>query len=250
MIADETPPDEAGSDDEVTVLWRRWRDDHDGHAREKLIVHYSPLVKFVAGRVGATLPGSVDRADVLEDGLVGLIDAVDKFDPDRGVLFQTYALTRIRGAIVDALRASDWLPRGARERVRAQETAEATLVQRLQRKPSAQELAEELGSTAQAVLHTWQDRDRARVRQLELDDTASIQFSTRGLAEPGEGELPPHVVSAVRSLTERHQVVIALYYWERLTLAEIGRVLGVGESRVSQLHHAATDALRAALSSD
>ncbi|MGH3666688.1 MAG: sigma-70 family RNA polymerase sigma factor, partial [Acidimicrobiia bacterium] len=129
---------------QVDALWERFKASADADARERLILHYSPLVKYVAGRIGAGLPRSVDQNDLASYGLFGLIDAIDKFELERGFKFETYAINRIRGAILDELRALDWVPRSVRSRARQIETAVAELEHTLQRAPTDQELADTL----------------------------------------------------------------------------------------------------------
>ncbi|MGY2702095.1 MULTISPECIES: FliA/WhiG family RNA polymerase sigma factor [unclassified Nocardioides] len=230
-------------DHTVEGLWKRFKQDGDRDARDRLVVHYSPLVKFVAGRVRSGLPPSVDQNDLVSDGVIGLMDAVDKFQPERGLQFQTYAVTRIRGAIVDGLRSSDWVPRSVREKIRDVDAAGARLEVTLGRAPKDKELAAELGITVEELRRIYSQTAHTSVVSFEtvVDDEAP-----RGTtALPGaDDDLPPGFLAAVRELAERDQVVVALYYWERLTLAEIGQVLGVTESRVSQLHSRATLALR------
>lgn len=235
-------------DSTVDELWRRWKQHADKDARDRLVLHYSPLVKFVAGRLRSTMPASVDQDDLVSEGVIGLMDAIQKFDLGRGLQFQTYAVPRIRGAIVDSLRAADWVPRSTRDRIRAHERAAAELESRLGRTPTSDEIAVELGVEPSAVRRTRDERAHTSMVHLEPDDAAENQSLHVSSPVPGDGDaLPAAFGEAVRSLPERDQIVIALYYWERLTLAEIGRVLGVGESRVSQLHSRATASLRKAL---
>ena len=227
----------------VDDLWRRYKTDGDRDARDRLVVHYSPLVKFVAGRVRSGLPSSVDQNDLVSDGVIGLMDAVDKFEPERGLQFQTYAVTRIRGAIVDGLRSSDWVPRSVREKIRDVDAASARLEHQLGRPPKDKEIAAELDLTLEELRKVYTLTAHTSVVSFEtvLDDDAPRARSDL----PGaDDDLPPGFLRAVRELAERDQVVVALYYWERLTLAEIGQVLGVTESRVSQLHSRATMQLR------
>ena len=237
------------SDQPVDELWRRFKEDGDRDARDRLIVHFSPLVKFVAGRVRSGLPPSVDQNDLVSDGVFGLLDAVEKFEPERGLQFQTYAVTRIRGAIVDGLRSSDWVSRSVREKIRDVDAASARLEAELGRAPKDRELATELGITVGELRKVYSQTAHTSVVSFEtvVDDEAP-----RETAElPGAADdLPPGFLAAVRELPERDQVVVALYYWERLTLAEIGQVLGVTESRVSQLHSRATMTLRRKLVRD
>ena len=231
------------TDHSVDGLWQRFKIDGDRDARDRLVVHYSPLVKFVAGRVRSGLPPSVDQNDLVSDGVLGLMDAVDKFQPERGLQFQTYAVTRIRGAIVDGLRSSDWVPRSVREKIRDVDAASARLEAELGRAPRDRELAAELGMSVEELRKVFSQTAHTSVVSFETVVDEDTPRETVGL--PGaDDDLPPGFLSAVRELPERDQIVVALYYWERLTLAEIGQVLGVTESRVSQLHSRATLALR------
>ena len=231
------------TDHSVDTLWQRFKHEGDRDARDRLVVHYSPLVKFVAGRVRSGLPPSVDQNDLVSDGVLGLLDAVEKFEPERGLQFQTYAVTRIRGAIVDGLRSSDWVPRSIREKIRDVDAATARLEAELGRPPKDRELAAELGITVEELRKVYSQTAHTSVVSFE---TVVDEDAPRETAEfPGTSDdLPPGFLAAVRELAERDQIVVALYYWERLTLAEIGRVLGVTESRVSQLHSRATMTLR------
>src|ERR1700760_2406552 len=130
---------------ELRELWRRYKEQGDGAARERLVVAYSPMVKFVAGRLGAGLPSHVEDADLISYGLMGLIGAIERFDLERGIKFETFAMTRIRGAIIDELRSLDWVPRSVRPRAREIETTQAKLEHELQRAPTEAELAAKLG---------------------------------------------------------------------------------------------------------
>jgi len=228
----------------VDALWERYKQDGDMEARNRLVVQYSPLVKFVAGRVRSGLPPAVEQADLVSDGVIGLMDAIDKFDPDRGLQFQTYAVSRIRGAIVDGLRASDWVPRSVRERIRDIDAAHAKLEKSLGRAPKDSEVAEELSMTVAELRKVYSQTAHTSVVSFETSvDDEETPRATGDL--PGaDDDIPPGFLAAVRELPERDQIVVALYYWERLTLAEIGQVLGVTESRVSQLHSRAALTLR------
>jgi RNA polymerase sigma factor for flagellar operon FliA len=231
------------SDSSVDLLWRRYKETGDRDARDRLVLQYSPLVKYVAGRVRSGLPPSVDQNDLVSDGVIGLMDAIDKFDPDRGLQFQTYAVSRIRGAIVDGLRASDWVPRSVREKVRDIDAAQTRLEAELGRPPRDRVVAVALGISVQELRKVYSQTAHTSVISFENVLDEDTPRATGGV--PGEmDDLPPGFLAAVRELAERDQVVVALYYWERLTLAEIGQVLGVTESRVSQLHSRATMALR------
>ena len=232
------------TDNTVDGLWQRFKQDGDREARDRLVVHYSPLVKFVAGRVRSGLPSAVEHADLVSDGVIGLLDALDKFDPERGLQFQTYAVSRIRGAMVDGLRAADWVPRSVREKIRDINTAHSELERSLGRTPNDTEVAARLGISVRDLRKIYSQTAHTSVVSFEavLDEDETPRATTD---LPGaDDNIPPGFLTAVRELPERDQVVVALYYWERLTLAEIGQVLGVSESRVSQLHSRATLALR------
>mgnify|MGYP000372923888 CR=1 FL=1 len=235
--------------------WQSWFDRKDPVARDRLIVHYSPLVKFVAGRVGAGLPNSVDSGDLVSAGVFGLIDAVERFDPARGVKFETFAVPRIRGAVFDGLRALDWVPRSVRSRAREVESAFQDLEGRLGRAPTDEELSKHLKLTpaefqkwlAAIASTTVGPLDRALVAGAEpraltgdVPDSPAMQVE--------EGEVRRLVKGEVLRLPDREKLVLSLYYDESLTLAEIGTVLGVTESRVSQIHTKAVLHLRARLS--
>lgn len=245
----------AAGDDELKGWWDRWLDGRDAKARERLIVHYSPLVKFVAGRVGAGLPSSVDPGDLVSAGVFGLIDAVERFDPERGVKFETFAVPRIRGAIFDGLRSLDWVPRSVRSRAREVETAFHELEMRLGRSPADDEISTHLGITstefqrwlAAIASTTVGPLDRALVAGAEPRSLrGDTPDSPAGAYE--EVEVRRAVRGEVRKLPDREKLVLSLYYDEGLTLAEIGGVLGVTESRVSQIHTKAVLQLRSRMS--
>ena len=241
----------ASGDTELMGWWDRWLEQRDPKARERLIVHYSPLVKFVAGRVGAGLPNSVDPGDLVSAGVFGLIDAVERFDSDRGVKFETFAVPRIRGAIFDGLRSLDWVPRSVRSRAREVETAFHDLEAKLGRSPGDDELSTHLGISstefqrwlAAIASTTVGPLDRALVAGAEPRSLrGEAPDSPSGAYE--DGEVRRAVRGEVRKLPDREKLVLSLYYDEGLTLAEIGGVLGVTESRVSQIHTKAVLHLR------
>jgi RNA polymerase sigma factor for flagellar operon FliA len=246
---------------ELRDLWRRYKAEGDSGARERLVVAYSPLVKFVAGRLGAGLPSHVDDADLISYGLMGLIGAIERFDPERGIKFETFAMTRIRGAIIDELRSLDWVPRSVRSRAREIEAAQTNLEHELQRAPTEEELAEKLGieveelqtslleianSSVYALDELWTVSDSSG-DQVSLLDTISDPRADDPQEYLATSEIKDRLTEAVASLPEREQLVVALYYYENLTLREIGEVLGVTESRVSQLHTKAVMRLKSGL---
>lgn len=238
----------------IEQWWQRWFDSRDPTARDRLIVHYSPLVKFVAGRVGAGLPNSVDPGDLVSAGVFGLIDAVERFDPERGVKFETFAVPRIRGAVFDGLRSLDWVPRSVRSRAREVENAFQELEGRLGRAPNDDELARQLKIT-DAEFQKWLAAI-ASTTVGPLDRALTAGIEPRGLggdvpdspsAVVEESEVRRLVRGELKRLPEREKLVLSLYYDEGHTLAEIGAILGVTESRVSQIHTKAVLHLRARL---
>ncbi len=246
---------------ELRDLWRRYKTNGDQRARERLVVAYSPLVKYVAGRMAAGLPAHVDEADLISYGLVGLIAAIERFDLSREIRFETYAITRVRGAILDELRALDWVPRSVRARAREIERAHAKLEAKLQRVPTDEELAKEIGvtvdefrdsllaianSSVTALDELWAVSD-ASGDSVSLLDTLPDQSAPNPEQIIDANELKDRIADAISRLPEREKLVIALYYYENLTLREIGEVLGVTESRVSQLHTKAVLRLRSRL---
>jgi RNA polymerase sigma factor for flagellar operon FliA len=248
---------------ELKELWRRYKQGGDDSARERLVVAYSPLVKFVAGRTGARLPSHVDQADLISYGMLGLIEAMDRFDPRRQIRFETFAMQRIRGAIIDELRTLDWVPRSVRSRAREIEEANQKLEHELGRVPSDAELAERLNiseselqeallqisnSSILALEELWMTPDASGDR-VSLLDTIEDESAPDPQKALDSSEVKDRLQDAIQDLPERETLVIALYYFENLTLREIGEVLGVTESRVSQLHSKAVLRLRSRLKS-
>ena len=252
------------SPDELNELARLWEEFKQNEvsgaregARERLILHYAPLVKYVASRVATGLPASVDQADLVSYGMFGLIDALEKFDPGRGNKFETYAIPRIKGAIIDELRAMDWVPRSVRFKAREIEKAYSDLESLHKRGPTEKEVAARLGVTLRELHEVINQISFVQV--LQLDEILSVG-SDRGeqvslldtLADRGtdpttalEGEETRGLLAAaINSLSEREKIVVTLYYFEGLTLAEIGDILGVTESRVCQIHTKAVGQLR------
>jgi RNA polymerase sigma factor for flagellar operon FliA len=252
------------SPDELNELARLWEEFKQNEvsgaregARERLILHYAPLVKYVASRVATGLPASVDQADLVSYGMFGLIDALEKFDPGRGNKFETYAIPRIKGAIIDELRAMDWVPRSVRFKAREIEKAYSDLESIHKRGPTEKEVAARLGVTLRELHEVINQISFVQV--LQLDEILSVG-SDRGeqvslldtLADRGtdpttalEGEETRGLLAAaINSLSEREKIVVTLYYFEGLTLAEIGDILGVTESRVCQIHTKAVGQLR------
>src|SRR5499426_1008086 len=213
---------------ELRDLWRRYKGEGDEAARERLVVAYSPMVKFVAGRLGAGLPSHVEDADLISYGLVGLIGAIERFEPERGIKFETFAMTRIRGAIIDELRSLDWVPRSVRARAREIERANAKLEHKLQRAPTDEEMANELdmsmdefqealvqisNSTIAALDELWTVSDSSG-DQISLLDTLHDPGAPDPASVADQTDLKDRVADAIARLPEREKLVIALYYYE------------------------------------
>jgi len=245
---------------ELRELWRSYKNDGDERARERLVVAYSPLVKFIAGRMASGLPSHVDEGDLVSYGLLGLIGAIERFDLEREIKFETFAVARIKGAIIDELRSLDWVPRSVRARARGVERAHAALEAEYGRAPTDEEMALKLelsveefrdallqiaNSSVLALddLWTFADPDGSG-GQISVLDTIQDPNALDPASEAHTAELKDRLADAIESLPERERLVIALYYYENLTRREIGEVLGVTESRVSQLHTKSVLALR------
>ncbi|MEZ5322979.1 MAG: FliA/WhiG family RNA polymerase sigma factor [Microthrixaceae bacterium] len=247
---------------EVEVMWARYQAAPTAELRDTLILHYSPLVKYVASRVSVGLPQNVEHGDLVSYGMFGLIDAIDKFEPERGFKFETYAISRIKGAILDELRSIDWVPRSVRVRVRSVEKAYAKLEGLLGRVPTDNEVAAELGWSEdqfQQALSQIAVVGMAALDEILLVGGERGEALTLGdtIADSGHGptgafevtELRHLLSQAINGMPEREKVVLMLYYYESLTLAEVGRVLGVTESRACQIHSKAMIQLRSRLRS-
>ena len=257
------PYSEGAAADAVDVrsVWTVFKESGDRAARERLILHYAPLVTMVAGRVGAGLPSSVEQADLVSYGMFGLIDAIEKYETDRAVKFETYASSRIRGAIIDELRAIDWIPRSVRTKARAVDRAFADLEGELRRAPSESEVAErleigvgdlravftQLSTVNVAALDELLGAGSERGDSLSLLDTLEDPGAVDPAGSVEAQETKLLLARAIERLGEREKIVLVLYYYEGMTLAEIGRVLGVTESRISQMHTAAMLRLRTSL---
>ncbi|MBU7008294.1 RNA polymerase sigma factor WhiG [Phosphitispora fastidiosa] len=247
---------------ETGLLWERYKNHNDISAREQLILYYVGLVKYVAGRMAISLPPSVQQDDLISYGIFGLIDAIEKFEPERNIKFETYAIARIRGSVWDGLRSMDWVPYSIRQKAKELEYAYSRLEGKLGRAATDEEICDTLSINKQQFVQLlmetsftsflsldeiWKfDRDGGNsVRVIEtiedenaVDPVSMVMFEERKLA----------LTDAINKLPEREKLVIALYYYEGLTLKEIGKVLGVTESRISQLHTKAVLRLRGRLS--
>jgi RNA polymerase sigma factor FliA len=243
-------------------IWRDYRRTRDQKVRDRLILTYAPLVKYVAGRLGSGLPAHVDEGDLVSYGLLGLIGAIERFDPERDIKFETYAIARIKGSIIDELRAMDWVPRSVRARARDIERAIAELERKLHRAPTDEEISDKLGITQDDLAESLSEISRSSIAALDelwtvnasggdqvaLIDTIEDEAGPDPQATLSQTEMREAIADAIARLPEREKLVVTLYYYEELTLREIGEVLGVTESRVSQLHTKAVLRLKARLS--
>jgi RNA polymerase sigma factor for flagellar operon FliA len=258
MISDST------KHSDLTEAWRLYKEHGDMRARDMLILAYSPLVKYVAGRMSSGLPAHIEEGDLVSYGLLGLIGALDRFDLSRNIKFETYAVSRIKGSIIDELRALDWVPRSVRSWARKVEAAVTKLENRLMRAPSDEEIAVELEvdvdefqdilnqiSCASVVaLDEFWDSSGPGQDKVNLIDTIEDADAPDPSRAYRIQVIKETLTSAIERLPERERIVIGLYYYEGLTLKEIGEVLGVTESRVSQLHTKAVLRLRGRIKED
>ena len=246
---------------ELEGLWGRYALEHDREAQGRLVAAYLPLVKQVASQLSAGLPGHIDGSELVSYGLVGLNGAIERFDPRRGTRFESFAATRIRGAILDELRSIDWVPRSVRSRAREVDEARARLEHELGRHPTVEELAARMRIGEDELRRHLQQMSNGSIQALDEHwSAAETSADAISLLEviPDPGAVDPQTVhettdikeqlaAAIAALPERQKLVVALYYYEGLNLKEIGAVLGVTESRVSQVHTAALSRLKQGL---
>jgi RNA polymerase sigma factor for flagellar operon FliA len=242
-------------------LWRDYIADKSSTVREGIIIRYAPLVKYVAGRVAIGLPSNVEFDDLVSYGVFGLMDAIEKFDPSRGIKFETYAIARIRGAILDGLRSNDWVPRSVRQKAKELEKICAELENRLGRSATDQEISEAMNlnlhdfyellsevscTTLSSLDELWMvnsnEEDSVRVLDLVRNDDSEDPLQHVEIEE-----IKATLAATIDYLPERERMVIALYYYEGLTLKEIGEIMEISESRVSQIHTKAIFRLRGRL---
>ena len=261
VVVDDAAAEKSAAEAALRELWQDFKKTGDAALRERLILHYSPLVKYVAGRVGVGLPPNIEQADLVSYGIFGLIDAIVKFDLERAIKFETYAISRIRGAIIDELRAIDWIPRSVRYKAREVEKAYASLEAQLHRTPSEVEVAAEMGIKLEDLHAIFSQVSFVNV--VALDELLSVggekgdKLSLVDTLKDTKAEDPVLafeseetkflLAKAINTLPEREKIVVTLYYYEGLTLAEIGQVLGVTESRICQMHTKAVLQLRGKL---
>jgi RNA polymerase sigma factor for flagellar operon FliA len=245
----------------LELLWREYRDSGSKISKDKLLVEYAHLVKYIAARIMINLPKHVDSNDLISAGIMGLIKAVETFEPERGFKFETYAGHKIRGAILDELRALDWIPRSVRQKSRELQRVFAKLENQLGRIPYDDEVCEEMGisleeyenllsevtpTTILSLEESMPDRG-SDAKEIKLIDTIEDPGSENPLKEMGFTEVKNILKSAIADLSEKEKLVVALYHYEELTLKEIGVVLDLTESRVSQIHSKAILKLRSRL---
>ncbi len=253
-------PDKALAEKTEEELWRLYKKNKNPEIRDKLVRQYAPLVKYVAGKVAVGMPHNVEFDDLVGYGVFGLFDAIEKFDPDKHVKFKTYAVTRIRGAIFDELRSIDWVPRSVRQKTREIEETVRRLEASLGRAATDKEIAKELGMSAKDfekvmlkisgtsilslndVWYTGEDNDK-----VSIADSIESPKSLNPDIIVEKDEIKRVIVEAIHELPEKEKKVLVLYYYEDLTLKEIGEILEVTESRVSQLHTKAIMRLRTKL---
>lgn len=246
------------SSEQIAELWQEYTATRRPEFREKLILHYAPLVKKVVGRMGLRPDGPIEWEDLLNYGVLGLMDAVERFEPDRGITFETFANLRIRGAVLDALRQIDPLGRLARRRVRAAKEAIQRLTVELGRVPEDHEVAEAIGLTLEQYQQVLQDASFAIVsldqpvresgadsQPLHLADVIEDPQASEAMDRVEEEELRERLVQAIRSLSEREQILLSLYYFEGLTMREVATVMDISQTRVCQLHARAVLNLKA-----
>lgn len=241
-------------------LWREYKKTKDPQIRDAFVKQYAPLVKYVAGKVAIGMPHNVEFDDLVGFGVFGLFDAIEKFDPDKHVKFKTYAVTRIRGAIFDELRSIDWVPRSVRQKAREVEDSIHRLEASLGRSASDEEIAKELnmgmdeyqkvmlkvsGTSMLSLNDVWYSNDEND--KISIVDSIESPNSMNPDTIVEKEEIKRVIVEAINELPDKEKKVLVLYYYEDLTLKEIGQVLEVTESRISQLHTKAIMRLRAKL---
>ena len=239
------------------ATWERFKETNDSETRDQLLNQYLQLVKNVAGRMAAGFPKSVELNDLINTGVIGLIEAFNNFDPGRGVKFETFAVPRIRGAILDELRALDWVPRSTRAKARNLDRALMKLENELGRGPSENELADRMEISVDDLFAARKDVSVTSIlsldelicreddnRQVPRIETIQNTTTVDVLQDMEKVELRAYLLHAISALTEQERLVVSLYYYEELTLKEIGDIMLISESRVSQIHTRAVTRLR------
>ncbi|WP_199618004.1 FliA/WhiG family RNA polymerase sigma factor [Paenibacillus alkalitolerans] len=247
----------ASVSNETSPLWRRWKEDGDPEAKKRIIEIYTGLVDFVTSRLAIGLPRSVAKEDLTSYGIMGLIDAVEKFDYQRGLQFETYASWRIRGSIIDGMRQADWVPRSVREKAKRIEDAYQKLEQQYLRSVTDSEISSYLNVPEQDFHHMVQEVSVTSIcsledpiREEETETRASLLVDDRAV-KPEESVrnifVKESLAKAIEKLTDKERTVISLFYYEELSLSEIAEVMSLSPSRISQLHSKAILRLRGSL---
>lgn len=246
------------SDEELSALWELYLSNKENKAaRDKLIVQYIYLARYVVGRIKVNLPSSFSFEDIVSFGIEGLIDAIEKYHPSKGAKFESYALMRIRGAIIDKIRSSDWLPRSMRKKIKEIKLATERLKQQIGRAPTTSEVASVMGMSEEKILEVMSsdvsinsiyDKKGTGDDSVEIIDTIEDSSSKRPEEEMEKTDAKRELQMALKKLPERERTLLVFYYHENMTLKEIGEAINVSESRVCQLHAQAIMKLRNILS--
>ena len=227
---------------------------------EQIVIEYSPMIKYVANRIALRLPPHIEVDDLISVGAIGLMDAIEKYDPTRGAKFKTYAEFRVRGSILDELRSLDWVPRSVRQKASNLDAVSSKLQSKLGRPPEDEEIAKEMGVTLEEFFNTLNETRNMPLLSLEDLGITRDSGDKQSLLDTLEGkgdhdpqtqmrltELKTLIAEAIDSLPEKERLMVSLYYYEELTMKEIGEVLGITESRISQIHSKAVYRLRTKL---
>lgn len=236
--------------EDIMELWKAYSQNRKTEIKEKIVECYLPLVKLVAGRIAIGMPHYVERDDLISNGFFGLLDAIERYDYTRGIKFETYAVTRIRGAILDAIRAQDWVPTTIRQRARQYEKTVTKLENQLGRSATDDEIAAALSITIEELNNLLNQLNTTTL--MPLEEFAKTETPSNQLINPSQyiedNEVKQTLAKAIDKLAEKERLVIALYYYEGMTLKEISIILKLSEARISQLHTKAVFRLRGALS--
>jgi len=248
------------SDEELNALWEEYLSDKTNKAaRDKLIVQYIYLARYVVGRIKVNLPPSFSFEDIVSFGIEGLIDAIEKYHPSKGAKFESYALMRIRGSIIDKIRSSDWLPRTLRRKIKEVKIATERLKQQIGRAPTTKEVADVMGLAEEKVIEIMSsdvsvnsiyDKKGTGDDSVEIIDTIEDENSSRPEEAMERVDAKKELEAALKKLPERERTLLVFYYHENMTLKEIGEAINVSESRVCQLHAQAIMKLRNILSAN
>lgn len=246
------------SDEQLAILWEQYLEDKTNkQLRDKLIIQYIYLARYVVGRIKVNLPGSFSFEDIVSFGIEGLIDAIEKYHPSKGAKFESYALMRIRGSIIDKIRSSDWLPRSLRKKIKEIKIATERLKQQIGRAPTSKEVADVLGMDEEKMLEIMSsdlsvnsiyDKKGTGDDSVEIIDTIEDENSSKPEEELERSDAKRELENALKKLPERERTLLIFYYHENMTLKEIGEAINVSESRVCQLHAQAIMKLRNILS--